>query len=218
MRLIDEIKARLKQVADKTPELKDEALEKLKQYSDSGLEITRELFTEISNKVSDITAITKLQYHIKDLENELNQEYLKLGKIGFSASISSKNSDQIEKVLSKQIENIEWLKTEIRKKSEEYARYKKQKSENYIINKFSDELGKAGAVIDQTFVSEKSNVKGKLLKEVLFPKEALISAIKRGDNVIIPDGNTQLLSGDLVTVFGKENDVKKIIKRLNPGK
>ena len=116
------------------------------------------------------------------------------------------------------IEIIENIKSEITKKTTEYNRYKKEKSDNYIINKFSEELTQAGAVIDQVFVSEKSNVTGKLLKEILLPKEALISAIKRGNEIIIPDGNTQFLSGDLVTVFGKENDVKKVIKRLSTEK
>ena len=46
------------------------------------------------------------------------------------------------------------------------------------------------------------------------PKEALISAIKRNDEVIIPDGNTKILADDLVTIIGKKNDVNKVKKKI----
>ncbi len=69
-------------------------------------------------------------------------------------------------------------------------------------------------MIDQVIISEKSNVVNKLLKEILLPKEALVSAIKRGEEVIIPDGNTQLKKGDQVIVIGKKDDVEKVVKRF----
>jgi len=47
------------------------------------------------------------------------------------------------------------------------------------------------------------------------PKEALISAIKRNDEVIIPDGNTKILVDDIVTIIGKSNDVKKVKSKLS---
>lgn len=51
-------------------------------------------------------------------------------------------------------------------------------------------------------------------RDIVLPKEALVSAIKRGEEVIIPDGNTQLKTDDEVIVIGKKNDVEKIIKRF----
>ena len=63
-------------------------------------------------------------------------------------------------------------------------------------------------------ISEKSNVVNKLLKEILLPKEALVSAVKRGEEVIIADGNIQLKTGDQVIVICKKDDVEKIVKRF----
>jgi trk system potassium uptake protein TrkA len=63
-------------------------------------------------------------------------------------------------------------------------------------------------------ISEKSNVVNKLLKEILLPKEALVSAVKREEEVIIPDGNTLLKAGDQVIVIGKKDDVEKVTKRF----
>ena len=56
--------------------------------------------------------------------------------------------------------------------------------------------------------------KYKYKKEILLPKEALVSAIKRAEEVIIPDGNTLLKAGDQVIVIGKKDDVEKVVKRF----
>ena len=53
--------------------------------------------------------------------------------------------------------------------------------------------------------------------ERVLPKEALISVIKRGDEIIIPDGHTILQTGDQVTVIGKAEDDEKIAKRFGAG-
>ncbi|MFH0957178.1 MAG: TrkA C-terminal domain-containing protein, partial [Pseudomonadota bacterium] len=88
-------------------------------------------------------------------------------------------------------------------------------SDNYVIEKLSEDLSSANAIIDQVIISNQSNVVNKLLKDILLPKEALVSAIKRGEEVIIPDGNTQLKAGDQVIVIGKTNDVEKVVKRFS---
>jgi Trk K+ transport system NAD-binding subunit len=82
------------------------------------------------------------------------------------------------------------------------------------VNKLSEDLAEAGAIIDQVIISEKSNVVKKLLKEILLLKEVLVSAIKKEEEIIIPDSNTQLKTGDQVIVIGKKDDVEKIVKRL----
>ena len=89
MGILDDVKSRLKQLADKAPEFRDEALDKIKKYSEDGVEITRDLFADISNQVSEITASTRLQYAIKDLENNLKKAYRNLGELGFSAYLAA---------------------------------------------------------------------------------------------------------------------------------
>ena len=65
-------------------------------------------------------------------------------------------------------------------------------------------------MIDQIAVKASSSVVNKRLKEVELPKNALISAIKRKEEIIIPDGNTKLMAGDVLTVIGKKKDVAKL--------
>ena len=50
-------------------------------------------------------------------------------------------------------------------------------------------------------VDEDSMIAGKTLKEVHFPKDAVIGTIIRGDDIIIPRGDDQILPGDDVIVF-----------------
>jgi Trk K+ transport system NAD-binding subunit len=132
-----------------------------------------------------------------------------LGELVFSIS-SSKRKGKIEEKIQVQIKNIENLKKDLLNKTTKYEDLRKIYSHNFVIQKFSDELAESDAVIEQVLVSAKSVSINKALKELALPKEALISAIKRNDQVIIPDGNTKILADDLVTIVGKKNDVEKV--------
>ena len=87
---------------------------------------------------------------------------------------------------------IDRSKREYDKKSIAYNSLRKTYSGNYMINKLSDQLAESNATIDQVLVSEKSSAAAKTLKEISLPKNALITAIKRDKEIIIPDGNTRL--------------------------
>jgi Trk K+ transport system NAD-binding subunit len=116
--------------------------------------------------------------------------------------------DKIKEGLSQGTEKVSEVTEKIVEKG------KKKHSGNYVIEKFSEDLSSANAIIDHVIISEKSDVVNKLIKDIVLPKEALVSAIKRGEEVIIPDGNTQLKTDDEVIVIGKKNDVEKIVKRF----
>ncbi|HBV87839.1 MAG TPA: Trk system potassium transporter TrkA [Desulfosporosinus sp.] len=61
-------------------------------------------------------------------------------------------------------------------------------------------------------VSAKSSIIGRKLKDAKIPDNILIGALVRGDDLIIPDGNTILHTGDRVVIFTLPNLVKKISK------
>ncbi|MFA5088975.1 MAG: Trk system potassium transporter TrkA [Candidatus Omnitrophota bacterium] len=48
------------------------------------------------------------------------------------------------------------------------------------------------------------------LKEIHFPKNSIVGAIYRGEEVILADGNTQIQAGEKVIVFCQEDAVKKL--------
>jgi trk system potassium uptake protein TrkA len=57
-----------------------------------------------------------------------------------------------------------------------------------------------------------SPVTKKPIKDLKFPKNAIIGAIERGDEVILAVGNTQVNAGDSVVVFSQEDAVPKLDK------
>jgi trk system potassium uptake protein TrkA len=52
------------------------------------------------------------------------------------------------------------------------------------------------------------------LKDIHFPKDAIIGAAVRNDRVIIPDGETVILPGDRVIIFAKRKSVPSVEKAL----
>jgi len=59
---------------------------------------------------------------------------------------------------------------------------------------------------------ETSDLVGKPLKKLKLPKETLILSIKRGDNAILPDGDTVINSGDRVLMIANRKAIPKIEK------
>lgn len=214
MKFWDKIKSSFKRSSKKVSEVTEEWVEKGQEAGGQGLDSAKEFLAEIGDKASEAASILKLKYDVGSLEKELDSESLTLGRMLLERYRSGKKELDDEPILI-QLNKMIKLENQIQKNNETYDRFRKSLSDDYVVNKLSKELTASGAVIDQVQISGKSNVCDKLLKEVLLPKEALISAIKRGEEVIIPDGNTQLLEGDLVTVIGKEEDVAKVVKRLS---
>ena len=56
-------------------------------------------------------------------------------------------------------------------------------------------------------VDEKSEIAGKMLRDVHFPKDAVIGTILRGDEIILPRGDDMVLAGDDVIVFALPDTV-----------
>ena len=213
MGLLDKIKESLFQGTEKITDVTGKIVEKGKKVGSGGMEATREIFTNISERTSDVTALAKLKHELASLSKQLEVELLNLGRAVLALRRSGEFSPENE-TFREQIKKLEELDNTFRTKQNEYEQLKKKHSSNYVVNKLSEDLSAANAIIDQVIISEKSNVVNKLLKEILLPKEALVSAIKRGEEVIIPDGNTQLKTGDQVIVIGKKDDVEKVVKRF----
>lgn len=214
MGLLDKIKEGLFQGSEKITDVTDKIMEKGKKVGAEGVEATRDIFTKISEKTSDVTALAKLKYELSSFSKQLDAEALNLGRLVLTLRRNGEFSPENE-TFQKQLKKLEELDSTIKVKQNDYEQLKKKHSDNYVIEKLSEDLSSANAIIDQVIISKQSNVVNKLLKDILLPKEALVSAIKRGEEVIIPDGNTQLNAGDQVIVIGKTNDVEKVVKRFS---
>ena len=214
MGLLDKIKEGLFQGSEKITDITDIIMEKGKKVGAEGVEATRDIFTKISERTSDVTALAKLKYDLSSFSKQLDVEALNLGRVVLTLRRNGEFSPENE-TFQKQLKKLEELDSTLKMKQNDYEQLKKKHSDNYVIEKLSEDLSSANAIIDQVIISKQSNVVNKLLKDILLPKEALVSAIKRGEEVIIPDGNTQLNAGDQVIVIGKTNDVEKVVKRFS---
>jgi K+/H+ antiporter YhaU regulatory subunit KhtT len=214
MSLLDNLKKTLKDGTEKVVKIAEDITGKIKEVGEEGIELSKEVIAEISEKTSDITNMARYKLELNEIQKKIDRELIKLGELVFAIYVSKKK-DKDEGKINKQIENIEILKKEMLNKTTEYDNLRKSYSQNFVVQKFSDELAENDAVIDQILVSEKSMSAKKSLKELALPKKALISAIKRNDEIIIPDGNTKILVDDLVTIIGKKNDVKRVKKKFN---
>lgn len=57
----------------------------------------------------------------------------------------------------------------------------------------------------------------KMLRETTWPESSTLVSVSRGTTVIVPQGDTMLHPGDVVTAFGTEASRRRIIERLNAG-
>jgi len=213
MGLLNKIKESLFEGTEKITDVTGRIVEKGKEVGTEGVETTREIFMNISERTSDVTALAKLKRELASFPKQLDVGALNLGRVVLTLRRSGEFSPENE-AFRKQLKALEELDSTFRMKQNDYEQLKKKHSRDYVVSKLSEDLSVAGAIIDQVIISEKSNVVNKLLKEIRLPKEALVSAIKRQEEVIIPDGNTLLKAGDQVIVIGKKDDVEKVVKRF----
>jgi trk system potassium uptake protein TrkA len=76
-------------------------------------------------------------------------------------------------------------------------------------------LKQGNVALVETEVPAGSQAVGKKVAELGLPKDCVLVAILRGDDVIIPRGNTELKSGDVimaVSLMGKERALEEVLK------
>ncbi len=69
-------------------------------------------------------------------------------------------------------------------------------------------------VLGEFVVSQGSLAAGKKVRELEWPRESLLVAVKRGDNELIPKGSTRLLPGDSLVVMADEYDSPDIMGQM----
>lgn len=78
-------------------------------------------------------------------------------------------------------------------------------------------LGSGKAEIVDIIIKEGTSAAGKAIKDIGLPDNVLVIAIERGDDVIIPDGNTVVVPGDSVYVFIRKNLADRVFKMFSVG-
>lgn len=66
-------------------------------------------------------------------------------------------------------------------------------------------------------IPQGSMADGKPLREIRWPTGTTLVSVRRHSTVMVPDGATVLLAGDVVTAFGTDESKVRVIDRLNSG-
>ena len=213
MNIWEDIKSCFKKSTKKVLEVSEDLVKKGKETGSEGLDSIQDFLDQVGEKTSEVTSVLKLKIEISSLQKKIEQESLVLGTMLLKQK-RSKKTDLNNTNLQEQLDNMLELDQQIQTLNNNYDQVRKELSSDYVVGKLSDDLYASGAIIEQVIVSEDANVVDKMLKEIVLPKEALISAIKRGNVMIIPDGNTKIQAGDQITIIGKTEDVEKVYKRF----
>ncbi|MEG1547476.1 MAG: TrkA family potassium uptake protein [Clostridia bacterium] len=72
-----------------------------------------------------------------------------------------------------------------------------------------------GVRIREATVEPGSSFAEKCLMELGLPKGMILVSVIRGDEAIIPSGDTRLHTGDSVIIMGQENEINEVVFRFN---
>lgn len=73
--------------------------------------------------------------------------------------------------------------------------------------KLKKDSGKPDARHAEITIPAGAEANGKMIKELNCPQEAILVSIQRGNDIIIPHGDTIIQTGDIIEVFGLETDL-----------
>jgi len=154
------------------------------------------------------TQAVQIKLRMLLLENQLDQLFLRVGSRAYDLSKSrgSLRGDEEVRVL---LQDISSKKGELAQMKEDFQRSWREEA-----RELKSSLEAGDGALEQVEISFLSPVAGKKVKEVNLPKEVLLGPIRRGKELIIPDGETELQATDRVTLMGKKKDVETTAKLL----
>ena len=68
--------------------------------------------------------------------------------------------------------------------------------------------------MDREDSPETSEIVGKPIKSIKFPKDVIIGAVVKGEVALVPEGETVINPGDRVVLFSPSRSISKIEKLL----
>jgi NhaP-type Na+/H+ and K+/H+ antiporter len=159
-------------------------------------------------QVKGKTKAVQIKMRLILLENNLEDQFFRLGNLAYENSKSG--------LPLLQGSEIQFLFRDITAKKKELATLKEefQKIWGEEEQVLKSRLEKRGGIMEQVAIPPTSPVKGKRVKDLTLPKEVLLGPILRDEELIIPDGDTELKKGDRITLMGKRKDVAATVELL----
>lgn len=80
-----------------------------------------------------------------------------------------------------------------------------------------EEIARGRIELQQVRVSERSDAVGKRLVDLKAPERTRVASVTRGGEHFVPSADDALAAGDVVTIFGDPNKLRKLALRLQKG-
>ncbi|MCA9735475.1 MAG: hypothetical protein H6696_16510 [Deferribacteres bacterium] len=209
MNLWQKIKDGAAVVADKASDLVEAGGEFLQQGSDKIK----------SDESGTAVNLSKLQAEVVELRATIQNYFTTLGGEVYVLYISDKKDEIVDSIIS-DIARLEMLREELEAKEQMLTRlskvYEAQSISMRALKILREELESADGTIEHLTVSKESPYVGLTLSEIDKPADILLGVILRGEDLIIPCGETQIEVGDRIMLMGKKEAVIAFLHKFNP--
>lgn len=81
-----------------------------------------------------------------------------------------------------------------------------------------EEIARGRIELQQVRIADESDVSGQEIRALKLPERTRLASVSRGGDHFIPKADTELLGGDVVTVFGEPRKLRTLSNRLQGGK
>jgi len=152
-------------------------------------------------QVKEKTDAIPIKMRMIFLENHIEALLLRLGSLIYDLAKNPGNINENPEVQSL-LAGISAKRKELESLKEDFRKIWREEGRELTIS-----LQKGGGALEQIEIKAGSKANGKWVKELILPKEVLLGPILRGNNLIIPDGDTEIMAGDRVTLMGTKKDL-----------
>ena len=181
------------------------------EFIKSGAEKTAETATYTSK-------LTQLTWERRSIQKKIEEVHLELGALLHQLQKENRINDFKKEAQSSfdTLASYDKKLADIDSEKEALAsQHDIGKEEENFAQDLAENLESSGGTMQKATIKKASSFVDKKLKEIELPKEALIVNVMRGEEMIIPDGNTVLQAEDGVTLLGKKEDVEAAVKMFS---
>ena len=183
----------------------------------SGAEALRGGMEAASEKAALSAKLAKLKWEQNLLQREIEKSFTALGGQAYELYVAG-NLGELSTAAQDKFESLRKFEAELESKEKEIESLPKlfvakSGSENWVEDLRKDLEGGEGAIL-QVKISERSPAAGRKLQDLELPRDLVVGAIARGEEIILPEGGTAFMPGDRVTILGKKAVIAKASELL----
>ena len=159
--------------------------------------------------------LTQLTWERRSILKKIDDAHLELGALVHKL-LKEKRLNDLEKSAQASFDSLSSCDKKLAEidaeKEKLAALHNIGKAEENFAQDLAENLEASGGIMQKITINSSSPFVDKKLKEIQLPKEALIVNVIRGEEMIIPEGNTVLHAEDGITLLGKKEDVEAAVK------